>query len=71
MATTVEEMVEQALSHCPGKSSKPLSGGDQQRAAIARLVATSPRLILVDEPQPYDRLTTEQTAELLKVICQG
>ncbi len=43
-----------------------LSRGEQQRVALARSVANSPRLILVDEPTGnLDASTTERVMELL------
>lgn len=57
------------LSSAGDKRIRELSGGEQQRLALAVALANSPRLLLADEPtSQLDRASGEQVAQLLQRV---
>ncbi len=56
------------LEHCTHSYPNHLSGGEQQRAAIARAVIPSPRIILADEPT--GNVDHENSKKILKLFSE-
>jgi ABC-type lipoprotein export system ATPase subunit len=54
------------VGHCAGRRPKEMSGGEQQRAAIAVAVANSPQVLLADEPT--GELDTATSAEVFTAL---
>ena len=76
----LDDIVEQALTRSAlwdevkdrlAESGTGLSGGQQQRLCIARAIAVSPEVILMDEPcSALDPIATARIEELMKEIVQ-
>lgn len=54
------------IDHLLHRQTDQLSGGERQRTALARLLTTSPRLLLLD--QPYSNLDTINKQHLKEVV---
>jgi putative ABC transport system ATP-binding protein len=66
-----ELLAELGLARCAARFPEDISGGEQQRAAIARAVIHEPKLVLADEPTGnLDQETARHVLELLARTCR-
>jgi len=72
ISTRIDEVL-QAVGMVQAKDKMPheLSGGEQQRIAIARAILNSPKMIVADEPTGnLDPVTADSIMQLLRGIAQ-
>ena len=72
-AQRVEETLEEVgLGGLGDRLPSQLSGGQQQRVAVARAIASNPKLVLADEPTAnLDSKTADQLMELFSILNQS
>ncbi|MEV0672479.1 ABC transporter ATP-binding protein [Mycobacterium sp. NPDC050441] len=73
ITTRTDELLERLhLAHLAAVNPYTLSGGEKRRLSVATMLATAPRVIILDEPTfGQDRRTWEELTRLLAEIADG
>jgi putative ABC transport system ATP-binding protein len=66
----LEVLEDLGIGHAAGRRPHELSGGEQQRLAVAQAIVVTPSLLLLDEPTAeLDRENAEHVVELLRAAA--
>lgn len=71
IARTEESLELTGLVHLRGRNARVLSGGEQQRLALARAWAVRPEVLFLDEPTAsLDPAATRNVEDLIRLFCE-
>ena len=71
-SAVAELLAEVGLSHVADRPARRLSGGEQQRLALARALARDPQILFLDEPTAsLDPASTKAVEDIIRAVAQA
>jgi tungstate transport system ATP-binding protein len=71
-SAVAELLAEVGLSHVADRPARRLSGGEQQRLALARALARDPQILFLDEPTAsLDPAATKAVEDIIRAVAQA